>query len=132
MPAPVRSLRVLVVDDCPDTVASCAELLRLFGHGVRTALGGAEALALLGGWEPDAALIDLRMPGMDGFELARRLREPPGRATLLLAVTGLPAWAYAPRAEAAGFDHFLAKPVNPDVLLDLLHAHAARLAPGRE
>jgi CheY-like chemotaxis protein len=66
-----RPLRVLVVDDSEDTVVSCAELLRLYGHETRVARSGDEALALLDGWEPDIALLDLCMPGVSGYALAR-------------------------------------------------------------
>ena len=69
-----RPLCVLIVDDCPDTTASYAELLGLYGHDTRTAQSAREALALCDGWEPDVALVDLWMPRTNGFELARWLR----------------------------------------------------------
>jgi CheY-like chemotaxis protein len=122
-----RALCVLVVDDCPDTVASCAELLELYGHDARTAECASEALALLDGWEPDVALVDLWMPGTSGFELARRLRVRGARCPLLVAVTGLDTKTYRDRAEEVGFDHFLVKPVDPDLITDLLRIYGARL-----
>ena len=69
---------MLRVDDSADTVESSAALIRLSGHEVRTARSGPEALALLDGWDPDVAVLDLMMPGMDGYELARRLCGRPG------------------------------------------------------
>jgi CheY-like chemotaxis protein len=122
-----RPLSVLIVDDCPDTVASCAELLGLYGHEVRTAESAREALARLDRWEPDVALVDLCMPRMDGFELARWLRVRGANSPLLVAVTGQSAKVYRDRAAAVGFDHFLVKPVDPDVIADLLRAHSDAL-----
>jgi CheY-like chemotaxis protein len=121
-----RPLRVLVVDDSEDTVVSCAELLRLYGHETRVARSGDEALAVLDGWEPDVALVDLWMPGMDGFELARWLRVRGTGAPLLVAVTGLGTLSYRERAAEVGFDYFLVKPVDPDVMTDLLRVYSAR------
>jgi CheY-like chemotaxis protein len=111
---------------CPDTVASCAELLGLYGYDARTAGGAAEARALLDGWEPDVALVDLCMPGLNGFELARRLCARGADRPLLVAVTGLGTRTYRDQA-AVGFDHFLVKPVDPDVMFDLLRVYGARL-----
>jgi CheY-like chemotaxis protein len=122
-----RPLRVLVVDDCADAVSTCGDLLRLRGHDVRAAQSGDGALALLDGWEPDIALLDIRMPGMDGYELARRICErAPGRP-VLVAVTGVGDAEARQRARDAGFDHFLVKPADPDVLTDLLWAYAVTL-----
>jgi CheY-like chemotaxis protein len=120
-------LSVLRVDDCPDTVESSADVLRLYGFEVRTARSGAEALALLDGWHPDVACLDLLMPGLDGYELARRLCVHPGGRPLLVAITGLTTPAARKAAEAAGFAHFLVKPVSPDTLVGLLLDHATRL-----
>src|SRR3954454_20072661 len=69
-----RLLRVLFVDDDQDTVASFAVLARLWGHDVRVACRGTEALELAEAYQPDVALLDVAMPGMDGYMLARRLR----------------------------------------------------------
>lgn len=125
---PRPTLSILRVDDSADTVETSAALLRLFGYEVRTARSGAEALALLDGWQPEVALLDLRMPGMDGYELARCLCERPGGRPLLIAITGACTRADRERAEAAGFDHYLMKPVDPDALTGLLRDHAASLA----
>lgn len=122
-------LRVLIVDDFDDTASSCGEVLRLYGHEVRLAPGGAEALALLAGWEPDVALLDLLMPGVDGYELARLIRARAAGGPLLVAVTGVSGGACQEEARKAGFDRVLVKPVDPDVLTALLRDHAASLSP---
>ena len=119
-----RPLAVLVVDDCPDTVATYRDLFQLHGYDVRTAVSAAEALALLDGWEPDVALLDLWMPRADGFELARRLRGPGTTHPVLIAVTGLCSDESRQRAEDASFDHYLLKPADPSEVLRLLHTCA--------
>src|SRR5262245_27527829 len=114
--------RILVVDDCPDTVATFSWLLRLWGHDVLAATDGPSALAMAATSPPDAALIDLCMPGMDGAEVARRLRRLPGsRRRLILAVTGRVGWAGRDAAEGT-FDFLLPKPVEPAELRRLLGA----------
>jgi CheY-like chemotaxis protein len=125
-----RALCVLIVDDYPDTATSCAELLEFYGYDTRTADGAGAALALLDEWQPDVALVDLRMPGMDGFELTRWLRVRCARCPLLVAVTGLSTKAYRERATEVGFDYFLVKPVDPNVMTDLLRRCSASLSPG--
>lgn len=130
MSAIPRPLSVLIADDCPDTVASFAELVRLYGHDPRTAESGPEALAVLDGWEPDVALVDLCMPGMSGYEVARWLRVRGAACPLLVAVTGMSAGGYRERAAAAGFDHYWLKPVEPAVLARLLRERAGRLRRG--
>jgi CheY-like chemotaxis protein len=121
----VPPLSVLVVDDYPDAAAACGELLALHGFDVSIAQSAHEALARLDGWEPDVALLDLRMPGLDGYELARWLCVRGNACPILVAVTGLTARAHRERAMAVGFDHFLVKPVDPDVLVRLLDTCAA-------
>jgi CheY-like chemotaxis protein len=119
-----QSLSVLVVDDYPDAAESLARVLRLEGHDARAALGGEAAAALLDGWAPDVAVLDLRMPGVDGFALADRLRALP-RPPLLVAVSGSVLKTDRDRA-AAAFDRHYIEPVDPDVLAELLRAYAAR------
>ncbi len=124
MIATSRPLRVLIVDDSEDTVISCGELLKLYGHETRLAQSGEEALAVLDdGWEPDVALLDIRMAGLDGYELARLIGARGAQPPLLVAVTGLGGEASEREAREAGFDFFLLKPVNPDVITDLLRLH---------
>ena len=125
-----RPLRVLIVDDSEDTVSSCGELLQLYGHEVRTAESGDEAIAVLSGWEPDIALLDICMPGVSGYALARLICARSAGKPLLVAVTGMSAVPYRTAAEDAGFDRLLVKPVEPDVMTDLLRDYAATLEPG--
>ena len=108
--APPR--RVLVVDDNADAAASLALLLRFSGHEVHVAHDGEAALRLAEEVLPQAVLLDVGMPGLDGYEVARRLRERPDtRDALLIAVTGYGAEADRRRTRAAGFDHHLTKPI---------------------
>ena len=117
------SRRVLVVDDNVDAAESLALLLRLGGHEVRVAHDGPAALALAEADPPEVALLDLGMPGMDGYELAGRFRGHPAlRDVLLVALTG---WGQAEdrrRTAAAGFDHHLVKPVEPDRIQDVMRS----------
>jgi PAS domain S-box-containing protein len=109
--APARE-RVLVVDDNVDAADSLAALLRLQGHEVRTAYGGAEGLAAAEGFHPHLVLLDLGMPHVDGYEVARRLRAMPGGAAYtLVAVSGWGQAADRRRSADAGFDHHLTKPL---------------------
>jgi CheY-like chemotaxis protein len=116
-----RPLSVLVVDDVPDAADTLATLVTLCGHPARAAHGGREALALAAAEPPDLAVIDLVMPGVDGFAVARALREsasPP----LLVALTGHEAEDMRRRADDAGFGAFLLKPLDPDTLSRLLRS----------
>ena len=124
-----RPLRVLIVDDYPDTATSCAELLRCYGHDARTADGAGAALALLDEWQFDVVLLELRMPHLSGFELARWLRVRGTCCPLLVAVTGVGTKAYRERATEVGFDYFLVKPADPNVIADLLRNYSAKLSP---
>ena len=100
--------RVLVVDDNPDHRALLAELLRGRGYEVIEAQDASEALQLISGQKPDACVIDIGLPGMDGFELARKLREiPETRSSRLIAVTGYGTRADKAIFEEAGFDRYL-------------------------
>lgn len=117
----VRPLRVLVVDDCRDTVDSTAELVGLWGHAARRAYGGAEALRVAAEFRPDVLVTDLGMPDIDGFEVARRVRQLPGLgATLLIALTGHTDDGHRQRAAAAGVEFCVVKPVDPFTLEALL------------
>jgi len=111
-PAPARR-RVLVVDDNVDAAQTLAEYLRLEGHRVESALDGESALRIAEMLHPEVAFIDLNMPGMDGTEVARRLRKTPwGRATRLVALTGMGQLTDVARTRAAGFDEHLTKPAE--------------------
>jgi two-component system CheB/CheR fusion protein len=114
--------RVLVVDDYPDTNTSLALLLRLWGHEVFTAEDGPSALQVVEHCKPDAVLLDVGLPGMDGYELAQQLRQGPLRRALLVTVSGFGQEADHRRSQEAGCDCHLVKPVEPDVLRELLES----------
>lgn len=117
----VRGRRVLVVDDNRDAADSLAALLRLQGHAARIAYDGPAGLAAAAEFAPDVVLLDLGMPGMDGYEVARRIRAAPGlRGVALAALTGWGQPEDRRRTAAAGFDHHLVKPVEPAALEKLL------------
>jgi len=114
-------MSVLVVDDNADASESLAVLLRLSGHEVEVAANGESALALAGTFRPQVVLLDLGLPGMDGFEVARRLRARPElAATRLIAITGYGQASDRQATAAAGFERHLTKPVDVDSLLALL------------
>jgi PAS domain S-box-containing protein len=113
--------RVLVVEDSADARLGVQLLLEQAGHVVETAGDGPEGLAKLGQFHPDVALIDVGLPGMDGYELARLARsQPETRDIRLVAITGYGQEEDRQRALAAGFDLHVTKPVNPAVLQELL------------
>ncbi|HWJ05520.1 MAG TPA: PAS domain-containing protein [Steroidobacteraceae bacterium] len=119
--APTAPLRVLVVDDNSDAADALGVLLQLAGHEVWVEHGGAEALRRAQAVTFDAAVIDIGMPDMDGYELARRLRElPAGRTMLLVALTGWGQASDKTRAAEAGFDEHLTKPVDTPELQAVL------------
>jgi CheY-like chemotaxis protein len=113
--------RILVVDDQVDALHELCSLLRLFGHEVHAAHSAQEALDQAAQVSPQVVLVDLRMPGMDGFEVARRLRTLPDmERVLLVAMTGYARDSDQERARQAGFDHHLIKPVSFEIVQQLL------------
>jgi signal transduction histidine kinase len=117
----VPGRRILVVDDNVDAATSLAGVLELAGHDVRTAFGGLEALTAAEEFRPDYVVLDLNLPGIDGVEVGRRLRETDwGRAASLIAMTGMGLPADVARTRQAGFDHHMTKPVEPRQVLDLV------------
>jgi CheY-like chemotaxis protein len=119
--AQVSNCRVLVVDDNKDAAESLAAMLRIMGNQVRVAHDGYQALEAAAVFQPEAILLDIGLPGLNGYEAARGLRELPGGTdTLLIAVTGWGQAEDAERSRAAGFDQHLVKPVDPDVVVELL------------
>ncbi|MFN8602294.1 MAG: ATP-binding protein [Candidatus Binatia bacterium] len=118
-----QGLRVLVADDNRDAATSMGELLRLQGADVHVVFGGLEALAAAREWIPDVALLDIGMPGLNGNEVARRIRlEPALHDVLLIALTGWGQDDDRARSSLAGFDHHLTKPADLDALWRLLDA----------
>ena len=120
-------LSILVVDDNQDSACSMTLLLELQGHKVQVAHAGHTALRLAGECSPDVILLDIGMPGMNGYEVARQLRAQPAfNDTLLIAVTGYGRASDVKQTESAGFDHHLVKPIDYDKLQALLAARAGR------
>ncbi|HUQ68688.1 MAG TPA: ATP-binding protein [Planctomycetaceae bacterium] len=119
-----RSLRVLVVEDNIDAGDSLSLLLRLYGHKVHVARTGPTALEMAETSLPEVILLDIGLPGMDGYEVARRLRENPVfKDVKLCALTGFtPSDADLQRQQETGFDHYFIKPVPLATLLDLFRS----------
>jgi len=111
--------RILIADDNADLAESMAMLLRLEGHEVRIALDGSSALDIAEEFAPNAALLDIGLPGLNGYNLARELRSRQhGRGLLLIAATGYGQPEDRVRAHDAGFDCHMVKPVDPQVVRD--------------
>lgn len=114
-------LRILVVDDNKDAAGSLAELLHISGHEVRVSHDGPQALQEAQKFLPQVLLLDIGLPGMNGYEVARKMRELPLlQNALLIAQTGWGQEEDRRRSKEAGFKYHLVKPVDPDVLLDIL------------
>jgi CheY-like chemotaxis protein/two-component sensor histidine kinase len=112
--------RILLADDNRDAAESLAILLRLEGHDVVLAHDGETALRKYSELRPDVALLDIGMPRGNGYEVARQIRAQHGNDVLLIAVTGWAQDSDKAQSKAAGFDHHLTKPVEPETLLRLL------------
>jgi PAS domain S-box-containing protein len=126
-PAPALAVRrrVLIADDNRDAADSLAMLLEMDGHEVTVVNDGGQALASIEKLQPEVALLDIGMPELDGYEVARRVRlRPQGRELLLIAVTGWGQESDRARAIEAGFDMHFTKPVDPDQLIELLRTAA--------
>ncbi|MBS1121090.1 MAG: hypothetical protein H6Q90_3318 [Deltaproteobacteria bacterium] len=123
--------RVLVLDDYPDAALSISMLLEALGHECRIAIRGRDALDLAVAFEPDIAFVDLDLPDIHGFEVARRLRAlASGRPLFLAAITGADRSTDRVQALAAGFDHHVLKPIDAAIMkrvLDRAGSHLARL-----
>jgi CheY-like chemotaxis protein len=120
----MKPTRILVVDDREMQARSLALLLESMGHQVRIATNGHQALNVAMEFLPEVALVDIGLPDMTGYEVARRLREQPAlKNMLLIAQTGWGRDEDRERAHEAGFDHHMAKPLNHDELFRLI-AHA--------
>ena len=119
----VATLSVLIVEDCADTAESLAELLDIYGYRIRVARTGEEALRLAAESPPDAVLLDIGLPGMDGCAVARSLGQLLGCRPLLAAVTGYT--HLLAQAHAAGIEHYFVKPVDTTVLDNLLRLYCA-------
>jgi signal transduction histidine kinase len=128
-PVPLRSggSRILVVDDNEDAVEMLAEAARMEGYEVEVAYDGPTALALLDRFTPSVIVLDIGLPVMDGYEVARQIRaRPEHRATKLVALTGYGQRSDRVRSEQAGFDLHLVKPVELSQLLEVMNSLAPR------
>ncbi len=131
-PTAAAPIRVLVVDDNAAFADSFSRLVGRWGHDCQRAYDGPAALAAAEHFRPDLAVLDIGMPGMDGCELARRLRQLPGLECLvLIAVTGYSDEAHRRQCDRAGFAFYFVKPADPadlESLLDVLGREKAGAA----
>jgi two-component system, sensor histidine kinase len=118
-PASVRSRRILLIEDNADAREALRALLELDGHEVEEAAEGLEGLQIAQTKRPEIALIDIGLPGVDGYEVARRVRAL-GHPITLIALTGYGQPEDRRRAHEAGFDAHLVKPVDPAALIKVL------------
>ena len=117
----IRPCRMLVVDDNRDGADLMAVLLRLQGHEVDVAHDGYRALEIAARFEPEVVLLDIGLPGMNGYDVAKQLRQMKlARAQCLIAMTGYGSEEDRQRTEEAGFDHHIVKPIEPAELNKLL------------
>lgn len=113
--------RILIADDNADTADSLATILENMGYEVRAAYNGASAVETAEHFRPEVLLLDIGMPGLNGYETAHYIREEPwGKDAVVVAVTGWGGEADKRQAREAGFDHHLTKPVDPEVIRDLI------------
>jgi len=112
--------RVLVVDDNADAADSLAMLLQVRGDDVRVAYDGEEALAAELDFRPAVVLLDIGMPKLSGYEVARRIRDARGPEVLIVAITGWGQDEDRQRSREAGFDHHFTKPVDYAALLEVI------------
>lgn len=115
-------LSVLIVEDNLDGAETTATLLDIFGHVVRVARNGDEALRLAREWPPEVVILDIGLPGMDGYTVAEKLCETLDRRPLLIAVSGYT--NIEAQCREAGINHVYRKPIEPSVLEGLLKLHA--------
>ena len=114
----VRGRHILIVDDYPDAIEIGAIYLRALGYEVSTAMDGASAVAQAEQLLPDLIVLDLELPGISGFEAARRLRRNPATHDIpLIAATGYSQHRQLSMAREAGFDRVMVKPIDPDSLV---------------
>jgi len=123
---PPAARRILVVDDNADAADSLAMLLQVRGEDVRIAYDGAEALEAEEAFRPSILLLDIGMPKLSGYDVARRVRELRGDGVLIVALTGWGQEDDRRRAREAGFNHHFTKPVDFDLLLDLIDRETPR------
>ena len=128
MNRPASPLRVLVVDDDRDGADALAAVLRVYGHEARAAYTPTTSVMEAAAFRPDAVLLDIGIPGLDGYRLASRLCDRLGYRPLLVAVTGY--GDLEDRSRHEGFDHHFVKPADPAELARVLAAGGRRSGPG--
>src|SRR5579872_1337929 len=117
----VAQFHILVVDDYLDAADSTVELLTIWGYDAIACYSGATGIEYARARRPDAVLLDLAMPNMDGFQFARLFQKMPEcRSVPLIALSGLTSNAYRARAREVGISHYLLKPADPTCLKNLL------------
>ncbi len=121
-------MRILVVEDNGDGRETLRCLLELLGHQVEVAADGVEGVEKALAWKPEVAIVDLGLPRLNGFEVARRLRRELGRSVFLITQTGYCQPEDQREAFASGFDVHLPKPTDPAKLIDWLETAGRRLA----
>jgi CheY-like chemotaxis protein len=125
-PVPERPLRILVVEDDPESLEMMGALLSLWGYDARLVPAGPAALEAFEQETADLVLLDLGLPGMDGFEVARRLRcRPGGDSAFIAAVTAYRGEEHQRQARESGFDRYLTKPVDLENLRQVLEQAAS-------
>jgi CheY-like chemotaxis protein len=118
--------KVLVVDDNEDAADSLATLLDVMGYSVRIAYDGPEAIEAADEFQPEVALLDIGLPRLSGYDIARHVRQKRGREVLLVAITGWGQEDDRRKAREAGFDHHFTKPADFDMLLELIGRELGR------
>jgi CheY-like chemotaxis protein len=121
---PART-RVLIVDDYPDIARTASVLFQLLGFEVEIAYDGEAAVEAAHAFAPDVAILDIGLPGLNGFELAGTLRKKRGPALLLIAVSGYGQEDYRARSKAAGFDYHFAKPADLVAIASIISNRSA-------
>jgi CheY-like chemotaxis protein len=116
----IKGLRVLVVDDNRDAADSMAAMIGILGNEVRASYSGFEVPALAESFRPELVLLDIGMPGMNGYEVCRELRKTQGDGVRIVALTGYGQESDRSQSEAAGFDEHLVKPITLDSLQRVL------------
>jgi CheY-like chemotaxis protein len=130
---PADRRRILIADDSHDTADSLALLLRSFGHEVRVVYSGVHAISEAESWAPDVLILDIGMPGLDGYEVCRQVRKAAwGASMLVVAHTGWGKESDRRRVSEAGFDHHVVKPVDWSEQLGLLSSRRPSRASGNE
>jgi CheY-like chemotaxis protein len=118
---PTKRARILIVDDNEATAKVLGLFLSLKGYDTAEAHSGKQALAVAADFNPDVALLDLGIPFMSGFEIAKQFQQAPHLAhTILVAVTGFKGEPDFDKTRAAGFRHYMVKPVDDDTLVNVL------------